>query len=155
MIDFQLRAVDRDSYDELFVTENVEITFDDTVVQEEDYDNYQIVYQSDGVTMYYKNCDQGGLFEEAEFNFLVVNDSDVNVTVSGDNMSINDYAITDFFYADCASGKKTNESISVYGSDLEKNNIENIEKLEFTFKCYNSDTYHKIWESDTITLNIN
>lgn len=153
-VDFSLRGINSDSYEEIFVTDSINIVFDESLAQAEDVNNYQQVYESDGVAVYFKDCDQSGSFETAKFNFLVVNDSDKNVTVSADNMSVNDFAMTDLFHADCAPGKKTNESISVYSTDLEKNNIDKIEKLEFSLRCYDSDSYQDIWSTDPITITI-
>ena len=153
VVDLTFQGKDADKYDELFTTDPIEIVFDESDIQEENLDNYQLVFEGSDVSVYYKGIEDGGFITDSKFKFLVVNNSDKTVTISADNMSVNDFAMTDLFHAECAPNKKTNEFISVYKSDLEKNNITTIEKLEFTLKCYD-DNYDTLWETDPITLKI-
>lgn len=154
-VEFSLECTDKDTYATLFSTDKVTITLDEKAAnQKEDTSKYQVVYNKNNIKVYYTGCDQESLFTEAKFNFLVENNSKKAVTVSADNMSINDYAMTDLFYAQCAAGKKTNESISVYSDDLKKNSIKELKKLEFSLECIDSSTYSSIWKTGAITINL-
>lgn len=153
-VDFELRAIDSDNYDELFITDNVSIVFDENASQEENIDDYQLVYEASDISVYYKGRGEDGILGSANFNFLVVNNSGDNITVSADNISVNDFAASSLFHADCAPGKKTNEVMTINSDDLEKNNIEDIEKLEFDLRCYNSGNYQDIWEAKSITVEL-
>lgn len=153
VVELTFQGTDTDKYDELFTTDPIEIVFDENAVQEENTDNYQLVYEGSGVSVFYKGIEDGGLITDSKFKFLVVNNTDKTVNISADNMSVNDFAMTDLFHAECAPNKKTNEFIDVYKSDLEKNNITKIEKLEFSLKCYD-ENYNTLWETDPITIDI-
>lgn len=153
VVELSFQGKDADEYDELFTTDPIEIVFDESAVQEENLDNYQLVFEGSDVSVYYKGIEDGGFITDSKFKFLVVNNSDKTVTISADNMSVNDFAMTDLFHAECAPNKKTNEYISVYKSDLEKNNITKIEKFEFSLKCRN-ENYDTLWETDPITIDI-
>lgn len=152
-IEFSLKCVD-DSYNELFTTDTITVTFDEEAAkQTDDTSNYQLVHEQNGVQVFYTGCEDEGAISKAEFKFLVVNNSEKNVRVSADNMSINDYAFSDLFYADCEAGKKTNETITLYDHEAEKNNIDKVDKLEFTLKCID-DNYHTLWETNPITIKL-
>ncbi|MBR1423195.1 MAG: hypothetical protein IJ571_07135 [Ruminococcus sp.] len=153
-VDMNFRCIDSDTYDELFITNDIEIVFDETVSSEENLDDYQLVVDQDDVQVYYKGLDHDGWISDTSFKFLIVNNSNRNVTLSADNISVNDFAMSTLFHGDCAAGKKTNETIDVYKSTIEDNNIEKITKLEFSLRCYDSDTYDDIWETNAITIEI-
>lgn len=156
VVEFALHATDSSTYDRLFETETITITLDETVSQEQSTDNYEVIYQGENVTVYYTGLtEETGLIPSHSFGFLVVNDNtDKNITVSADNMSINDFAVTDLFYAEVSAGKKTNDSITIYKNELEENGIETIEKFEFTLSCID-DSYNTLWETEPITIAVN
>ncbi|MDD6085691.1 MAG: zinc ribbon domain-containing protein [Oscillospiraceae bacterium] len=151
---FSFRAVNSDTYDEIFVTDDVTVTFDESVSSNEDVSSYQEVYSGNDITVYYKGIDDNSLSGK-DFNFLVVNNSDKNVMVVAESVSINGFAINSAsLYASCSAGKMTNDTISVWGSELEDQKIDEINEIEFSLKCHDSDTYDDIWDAGTITITI-
>lgn len=46
------------------------------------------------------------------------------------------------------------DTISVWGSELEDQKIDEINEIEFSLKCHDSDTYDDIWDAGTITITI-
>lgn len=51
-----------------------------------------------------------------------------------------------------AAGKKANDEIRIYKSALYKNNITNIENLEFYFAVLDSDTFLESFKSNIISI---
>lgn len=109
------------------------------------------LYNKDGIKIVGKAVDENSFWGSAVLLY-VENNSDRNVTVQCDNMSINGYMITPLFSCDVYSGKKSVDAISILSSELENNNIESIEDVELTFKIFDSKTFSQIDESDTITF---
>lgn len=154
-VEFALRCYDTDTYADIFETDTITITLDDTVSQEQSTDNYQIIHQAENVTVYYTGVTKtDSIFSSYDFGFLVVNDNtDKSVTVKAENITTNDFSMTELFYAEAGAGKKTNDKISVYEKDLEENGIETLEKLEFSLKC-TDDSYQTLWETDPIVITV-
>jgi len=59
------------------------------------------------------------------------NDGDTGITVQTRNFSVNSVMIDTMMSADVQPGKKSNDSITMMGSDLENNGITSIEELVF------------------------
>ncbi|MBR1591723.1 MAG: hypothetical protein IJ666_01785 [Ruminococcus sp.] len=136
----------------LFTTDNIEIVFDETVSSGENPENYQLIADKEDVQVYYKGENEGNILSSASYTFLVVNNSSRNVTVSSDNLSVNDFAVSASFYTDCAIGKMSNDTLTLYSSELEKNKIEKIDKIEFSLRCFDSDSYSEIWQEDKVVI---
>ena len=85
-------------------------------------------------------------------SLLVENESDKNVTVSTQNLCVNNMVFSSYLYADVNSGKKVYEDLHLYESDLKNMGITAIGTIEFTLDIYETDTYDDIDESDVIKL---
>ena len=108
-----------------------------------------VVYDNNGIKLTYK-----GYKEEVlpELTFLLENDSDKTYSIRAEDVSINDYMISTTILESIAPGKKVNTSMAMFKSDLEKNGITKIEKVEFKLHGTNSDDYTDKFESDVITI---
>lgn len=155
---FSFKVTDSDNYDELFTTDNVTVTFDESVQsgENEDLSSYEQLYTSNGVTVYYKGyIEDDGIFPSTDLNFLIVNDSEQNVRVVSDNCSVDGFSISPSdVNSTCLAGKMTNDKMSFYKSTLEEQGIDKISEIQFTLRCYDSDSYKDIWETEYITINI-
>ena len=127
-------------------TPEVENTFADLVVYDEN--NIRIICKG-----YDANDDEWSF--GPELKFLIENNSDVDITVTAYDCSINGFMMDPLFYVDTAAGKKANDEMTWFDSDFEDNDITEIETIEFYFHIYNSDTYNDIDNSEIITLNFN
>lgn len=114
----------------------------------------QIIYDENGIKITYKGFSQGGLFENASFDFMIENNSDKDITVSSDKVSLNDFVINNFLYEKIGAGKKTNSGVSVYDYELEQNDIKNINKVEFNLRFIDPETYDELFTSDKITITL-
>lgn len=87
-----------------------------------------------------------------EIKVLIENNLSENVTVQVRNFSINGVMIEPIFSVDVNSGKKANDSISIYDSDLKEANITTIKDIEFDLCVYNSDSLDDILKQEGIQL---
>ncbi len=109
-----------------------------------------VIYDANNIKISYVENTQN--FISNSYRLLVENNSQNNITVSADNIVVNDFSVDGWFYVDVVSGKKTNEDFDIYSTSLSDNGIESVEKLEFTFHIIDSDTYDTIDDSDVVTI---
>lgn len=109
-----------------------------------------VVFNENGIKLIYTGYDDS-LFIPA-FTFVLENNSNKSFHVSSEDESINDSMISTGIWESVAPGKKTVCEMSVYKSDLEKNGIENIEKLEFKLHYFNKDDIMESYDSGVITI---
>ncbi len=94
----------------------------------------------------------GENFMGPELKILIENDSSSDVTVSLDDVVVNNYMMSGFLYETVAAGKKSNTSFSIYDSSLANAGIENIGKIELYFSLVDPNSYNTIYESDLIEI---
>ena len=111
----------------------------------------QVLVERDGVKITAKEYVEDSFWGEG-IKILIENDSSKNVTVSCKALIVNNYMIYDFFSSTVAAGKKANETVYLFSSELEAAGIDCIGQIEMYFKVYNDDTYDTIFETDAITV---
>lgn len=109
------------------------------------------ILNQDGVRVVAKYVDENTFWGKSILLYLE-NNSQKNVTISIDNMSINGYMVTPFFVSSVYSGKKAINDISLLSSDLEANGITSVDDVELTFRVYDTDTYDDIISAETISF---
>lgn len=155
-IEFIFKCIDSETYRTVFETDITKITINEGAESENNSnDNSELLFEQDGISVYYSGLGGSDWLSDYNLKFQIVNNSENNVVVSTDNCSVNDFSMSlASFYSEVASGKKTNDTISIYTSELEENGIDKVEKIEFSLKCLNSDTYYTIWETEPIVIDI-
>lgn len=110
-----------------------------------------VLYEADGIKVTAKSMEDS-LFGP-EIKVLVENDSTQNVLITAVSVSANGYMMPGAsLYADVATGKKANESISLMSSELDQSGIETVAELQFCLQISDSETWETITTSDLITL---
>ena len=87
-------------------------------------------------------------------NIYCENNSGRKINMSTEDFSVNGFMIDSYFIETVYDGKKVLSEISVSSSELEENDITEIENISFKLKIYDSDEYELIDETDEIKLNI-
>lgn len=154
-IELYFHVYDSDSYDTLFDAPCA-------IIQTSEYDAMDTTSNDDGIELYNENgirivgkyVDENSFWGSAVLLYLE-NNSGNNVTVSCENMSVDGFMVTPYFYASIYDGKMAIEEITIFGSDLEENGITTIEELELSFHVYDSETYETIADTSPITITVN
>lgn len=84
--------------------------------------------------------------------FRIENSTPNSYMVHSEDVSINDSMISTSILETVAGGKKSNVEMVMLDSDLKKNGIEKIEKVEFKLSVTNSDDFKDSFESGVITI---
>jgi len=104
-------------------------------------------------TVTVKGYDEKDLFGYSVKVFLE-NKTDKELMFSVDNVSVNGYMCDPFWATTVAAGKKANEQITFFESDLEDNGIEKVEEITFTLKVYDSnDITADYFVKETFSIN--
>ena len=108
------------------------------------------LYNKGGVTVTVKRISYST--GNYELHFSLSNDSDQPVTVSTEDVSINNCMVDSILYCELEPGKKANESMYIFSDELDRYGILTIGEIAFDLRLYNSETYSTIDETDTITV---
>lgn len=114
-------------------------------------DDGQELYQADGIRIVGKYVDEDSIWGNAIVLYLE-NDTDQNVTIQCDDLSVNGFMMTPFFSCDLYAGKMAISDITLLSSELEENGISSVDDVELKFKIINPDTYETIRETGPITF---
>ena len=103
----------------------------------------QVILDENGVKITMKSIDYSSRYD-VEIKLLVENNTDDDISVQVDDLSINDIMIYPVFYANVNAGKKVNETIDLSKEDLELANITTIGTIELSINVYNPNTWKDI-----------
>lgn len=123
--------------------DGVEQQFDDSGVVAIDEDNFKIVF---------KKLDSKDSFLGTDIYLYLENNSGTDVIVQVENVSVNGFMIEPVFSCDVVSGKKAFDTITFFQSDLENNNIEEINEMELEFEIFDANSWNTIKHTSAIKV---
>lgn len=109
------------------------------------------LYNENGIRIVGKTVDENS-FWGTSILLYIENNSGKNVGISVNDMSVNGVMMDPLFSTTVYDGKKAVDSITLFESDLQDNDIESIDSAELKFNIYNADSYQTIVETDTISI---
>lgn len=130
----QLKTTNADTYD---------YSFDDSG---------DVVHDEDGIKIVVKGLSEDDSIFGPGVVVYIENNSNQNITIQAQDVSINGFMIESIFSSDVLVGKHAVDSITFFSSDLEENEITQIETIELTFHIFNTETWDTITYSDPIYM---
>lgn len=113
----------------------------------------QVLFDQDGVKITATSLTSGeNYYYDAKLNLLIENNTDRTIGVKVEDCAINGFIIYGSLFSEITSGKKANDSISFYESDLTQNGISEIGEIQVSFEIFDYDSYDTIATSDLITI---
>ncbi len=110
-----------------------------------------VLYEAEGVRITATGYESGLL--GPEIKMLIENNSDRSVLVTSPLVSVNGYMMpTAGLYAEVAAGKKSNESLTLYSSELRQADVDTVGEVAFKLKLADSESWDDIAVSDLITI---
>lgn len=154
-IEMYFHVYNSDTYDTVFNADVVTLktsAYDkmDVTVEE----TGTVLYENDEIKVMGRYVNEDSIWGAAVLLYLE-NNTDKNIVVSCEDMSINGFMVTPLFYGDVYAGKKSVDTIMILSTDLEANGITKIEEIELSFHIYNSESYDTIAKSDAVKLTVN
>jgi len=152
LIEFSLNIFRSDTWDDYANSEMISIptSIADSYTQPVDKSG-TVVLDESGITVIAKGIDYDGWLGP-EVVFYIENNTEKNVTVQANSVSVNGFVVNPIFSSDVLSGKKTIDSMTIMDSEMEDNDIKTISEIEFTFNVFDTETYDDILNSGVITL---
>lgn len=102
-----------------------------------------VIVQNDAVTFIIENVDDE-LADYYTLNCYIANHTGKNLLISWDDVSVNGFMVNPFWAISVAAGKQAYSEIIFYRSDLEAQDIEVVQDIEFNLLVSDSDD----WEAD-------
>lgn len=114
------------------------------------YNKNTVLYDQNDILIEYKSwkVDRIG---NIEVNLYIENNSENDFYVRTENFSAGDFQMVINGTWQVSAGKKLNDSITIYKSEIEKNGLSEITSIEFDFAISSTD-YTIKYVTDTITL---
>ena len=110
-----------------------------------------VLVDQEGVKITATDYVQGGMFGDS-IKVVIENNTDKNIMVGCTALIVNDYMINDLFVSTVAAGKKANETIDLYTSELNAAGIETVGQIEVYFHAFDADNMNVVFESDCVTI---
>ncbi len=112
------------------------------------------LYNNEGIRIVGKYVNEESFWGAAVLLYLE-NTSGKNVIIQCDNMSINGFMVTPLFSSTVFAGKMSIDEITIMESELEENEITNVENIELVFTILDPDTFQTIAQTAPITFSAN
>lgn len=153
-IELYLHTFDPDTYMTTYEADAVTIKTSafETMDTESEVSGNEL-YNKDGIKIIGKYVEED-TFWGTSVLLYIENNTDNNISVSCDDLSVNGFMVTPLFSSTVYSGKKAVDDITIFESDLEENGIEKVESIELKFHIYDADTYDTIADSDVVTITV-
>ena len=123
----------------------------DTAKTEETSIEEQVLFEQDGIKITATEYVTDSIWGEG-IKLLLENNSDKTVGIGCETLIVNDYMIDNLFTTTVAAGKKDNETLDLYSSELEAAGIENVGQIEIKFYLYDAETYMTTYTADMVTI---
>ncbi|MDO4377870.1 MAG: hypothetical protein Q4C64_01805 [Erysipelotrichia bacterium] len=98
------------------------------------------VYEDDMIKIVLKKVDPDS-FWGLDCELVIVNKSNSTLYVSSGSARVNGYSIDGTLYSELKPGKSSYESITFFSTELEENDITDIESISVSFHITNAETY--------------
>lgn len=152
-IEVYFHIYDSDTYDTIKNTDCITIktSLYDKMDTKAD-DSGEVLYDEGGIKIIGKYVNDSDFWGAAVLLY-VENNTDKNVIVQADNVSINGFTFDSaIFSATVYAGKKSYDDITLFSSELEENGITSVDEVSLKFKVLSADSYKEIAKSDEITF---
>ena len=113
-------------------------------------DSGNVLYDADGIKIVGKYVNEDSFWGKS-IVLYIENNTEKNFTVNVDDLSVNGFTIDEFFSSEVYAGKKAIDEITLMSSDLEENDIKEIEEVSLKFKV-TDENYDTILKTDEITF---
>ena len=152
-IEFRFHIFDADTWDDIALSDVITITTSQAEGYTQAYDDSgDVLVDYKGIKIICKGLSDEDSFWGPGVILYIENNSNQGVTIQVRDVSVNGFMIDPTISEDVIPGKKAMSAIQFYSSQLEENDIDKIEDIEFYFTIIDLDTWDDVLDSDIITL---
>lgn len=153
-IEIYFRVFDSDSFDSIYNSGCVTIKtslFDSMDINPDDSGSE--LYNKNGIRVAGRYVKENTLWG-ASVVLYIENNTDKNIIISCDDLSVNGYMATSLLYSSVYGGKRSFDSIAIFESFIEENDIKNIETIELKLKIYEEGSLDAIDKTGPLTFTV-
>ena len=108
------------------------------------------IYNANGIRI---TADTAGLsYGEYSVFMTIYNDTDQNISISIDLISVNDYMISYGLYQDVKAGKSAQTYLTLYSHELEKTPITKVSDVTFALDIYEERSFEQLVCDEMVTI---
>lgn len=152
-MEFSFNIFDTDSWDDIVKSDVIKIDTSIAGSYSQTYDDSgEVLVDSNGIKIVGKGLSTEDSFWGPGLILYIENNSDQNVTIQANDVSVNGFMVEALMSEDIVAGKKSISAVQFFDSDLEENSITDISGIELYFNIFNLETWDDIFNSDVIKL---
>ncbi len=152
-IELYLRIIDSESYDEIAATGRLEIKTNLYDAMDGATADGTEIFNKEGVRVVAKYLSESTIWGKSVVLYIE-NNSDKDLRIDVEDLSVNDFSFSNLDMFTVLAGKKSVDAITLFDSELEKNNIDTVEKVEFKLEFMEPESYHALFASDVLTVQV-
>ena len=111
----------------------------------------QVLIEDNGLVVTAKEYVKDSIWGDG-IKLLIENNTNSDISLTCDDLIVNNYMISNLFSETVAAGKKSNTTVYLSSSELNAAGISNVGKVEFNFRTYNPETYDTLNTYDLVTV---
>lgn len=115
-------------------------------------DSGDVLYEGNDIRLIVKGLAEDNSIFGPSIIVYIENNSDKNITVQSRDVSINGFMVSPMFSSDVASGKHAVDAITFLSTELEENDITQIENAELSFHIFDAAGWDTIVDTDIVTI---
>ncbi len=151
-LEFSFHIFDSESWDTIIDSDIIHIATSAAEGHTQAYDDSgDVLYDGNNVRIISKGLMVDDILGP-RFYLYIENNSDQNITVQARDTSVNGFMIDPSISAEVLAGKKIFDDMTFLSTQLEENNITDINEIETSFHIFASDSWDTIVDTDPIVI---
>ena len=152
-LQFYLQIQDPETWETITTSDLLTLTTSAAPYEQPVDDSGDVLYDSDGIRIICKGLKQDIIWDGTVV-FYMENNSGKEISVYAENVSVNGFMQDVGLWSDLRPSTKIIDGMSMIDlSDLEIENIDQIENIEFNLRIVDANTWEDIVTTDVLTLN--
>ena len=152
-LQFYLQIQDPETWETITTSDLLTLTTSAAPYEQPVDDSGDVLYDSDGIRIICKGLKQDIIWDGTVV-FYIENNSGKEISIYAENVSVNGFMQDVGLWSDLRPGTKIIDGMSMIDlSDLEIENIDQIENIEFNLRIVDANTWEDIVTTDVLTLN--
>lgn len=145
-IEMFFRIYDPDSYEDIESSGSIKLQTSSYADMDTEVDtNGTVIADESDVKVVAQKITEDSYGDQA-LVFYIENNSSKIMNFDIDDISVNGFMISSFFYEELYPGTKKVAALNFYSDDLEENDIDKIEKVEMSLEVYDDEDYETVLE---------
>lgn len=151
-MEFSFHIFDSETWDDYLDTAQIQLKTSAAETYTYTYDDSgSLAYDGNNIKIIVKGIAEDSILGPG-ITVYIENNGDKDITVQTRDVSINGFMVDAMFSCDVCVGKHAVDSITFLSSELEENEITQIETVELSFHVFSFSDWETIVDTDTVTI---